>query len=190
MVGRYLDQGEWDIYYDFNGIEEIRILLESKVNKQIVLDTVEQDKDYLSSNFINKDEIDNSIYTLNDRAGFIIFFIVIFSSALLVIYFHILFIFVPLFILFSILSHLYITREIILTDSYIKKKSLIDETIIHYKNIDKIQMVNVTNTSNHSVFPMMEINSIELYGFLNNYELNEEIYKDLKRRIEFYRESK
>lgn len=40
-------------------------------------------------------------------------------------------------------------------------------------------MVNVSNLSNHTEFRMMEVNN-ELFGFLNDYEINEQIYNDLK----------
>jgi len=47
--------------------------------------------------------------------------------------------------------------------------------IVYYKDINNIQMVNISSSSNHSSFPIMEINSTELFGFLSEDELKTRI---------------
>ena len=86
-------------------------------------------------------------------------------------------------IFLATLAHFYSVHKIILTDSSLIEKSLLDTKVTKYQDIQTIEIEYVGGRRDMKKYPLVKINSIDLIGFRQDCEMNTKIYKDISIRL-------
>jgi len=142
---------------------------------------------YPSINTYKEETQGDSHYTDHDSLYTLLYPILLLGLIYLSIAIHPTIFLVVVLIFLATLAHFYSVHKIILTDSSLIEKSLLDTKITKYQDIQTVELEYVGGRRDMQKYPLVKINSIDWIGFRRDCEMNTKMYEDISMRLEKFR---
>jgi len=163
----------------------VKSLAKLNINENL---SCNNENSYPSINSYKQDNQGDSVYIDHDFSSTILYPFLLLGFIYLSITIHPTMFLIVVVIFLATLRHFYSVHKIILTDSSLIEKSLLDTKITKYQDIQTLDVEYVGGRGVYQKYPIVKINSINFIGFRQDCEMNRKMYEDISERLEKFRE--